>query len=73
MTPETADTAIKDLVKAMRKRLEQAAHVVKAAHACAVAGSSEKGIEIVSDLGQDLRDAKKMLEGVVAVSKCAKS
>jgi hypothetical protein len=73
MTPETAAVAINDLVRAMRKRLEQAAHVAKAAHACAAIGSPEKGIEIVSDLGQDLRDAKKMLEGTLAISRCSKS
>jgi hypothetical protein len=72
MTPETAEIAIKDLVKAMRKRLEQAAQMAKAGHACAVAGSPEKGIEIALDLGQDLRDAKKLLEAILAVSKLSK-
>jgi hypothetical protein len=73
MTPETGEIVIKDLVKGMRKRLEQAAHVAKAAHACAVAGSPEKGIEIVSDLGQDLREADKLLGATLAVSRISKS
>ena len=73
MTPETAAIAIRDLVKAMRKRLEDAARVAKAGHACAAAGSVESGFEIVSDLGQNLRDAKKLLEAVLGVSRCAKS
>ena len=54
-------------------KLEQAAHLAKAAHACAMAGSPEKGIEIVSDLGQDLRDANKLPEGTLAVSRISKS
>jgi hypothetical protein len=37
-----------------------------------VAGSPEKGIEIALDLGQDLRDAKKLLEAILAVSKLSK-
>jgi hypothetical protein len=73
MTPETADSAIKALIKGIRKSLEQAAHVAKAAHACAAAGSPDKGIEIVLGLGQDLRDAKKFLDGTLAISRCAKS
>jgi hypothetical protein len=73
MTPETADITIKDLVKGIRKRLEQAANVAKAGHACAMAGSPEKGIEIILDLGQDLREANKFLEGTLAISRCAKS
>jgi len=73
MTPEIAEIVIKDLVKGMRKKLEQAAHLAKAAHGCAMAGSPDKGIEIVSDLGQDLRDANKLLEGTLAVSRISKS
>jgi len=70
MTPETAATAITDLVKMMRQRLEDAARVAKAGHACAAAGSTEKGLEIVDELGQDLRDAKAMLEAMLGVSRC---
>jgi hypothetical protein len=73
MTPETAEIVIKDLVKGMRKRLEQAAHMAKAAHACAASGSPEKGIEIVLDLGQDLREADKLLGATLAVSRISKS
>jgi hypothetical protein len=73
MTPETAEIVIKDLVKGMRKRLEQAAHMAKAAHACAASGSPEKGIEIVLDLGQNLREADKLLGATLAVSRISKS
>jgi hypothetical protein len=72
MIPETAEIVIKDRVKGMRKRLEQAAHMVKAAHACAVAGSPEKGIEIILNLGQNLREANKLLEGTLAASHISK-
>jgi tellurite resistance protein len=73
MTPETAEIMIKDLVKGMRKRLEQAAHMAKAAHACAASGSPEKGIEIVLDLGQDLREAENLLGAALAVNRISKS
>jgi hypothetical protein len=72
MTPEIAATAITDLVKLMRQRLDDAARVAKAAHACAAAGSPEKAIEIVDELGQDLHDAKAMLDAVLGVSRAAK-
>jgi hypothetical protein len=73
MTPETAGIVIKDLVKGMRKRLEQAAHMAKAAHACASSGSPKKGVEIVLDLGQSLREADKLLGAILAVSRIPKS
>jgi len=73
MTPETAEIVIKDLAKGMRKGLEQAAHMAKAAHACAASGSSEKGIEIVLDLGQNLREAENLLGAALAVNRIAKS
>jgi hypothetical protein len=73
MTPETAAAATKDLLKMMRERLEGAARVAKAAHACAAAGSAEQALEIVDELGQDLRDASKMLDAALGVRRCAKS
>jgi hypothetical protein len=73
MTPEIAVAAITDLVKEMREQLEQAARVAKAGHACAAAGSPEKGLEIVDDLRQDLRDARKMLDAMLGVSRCSRS
>ena len=73
MTPETAEIVIKDLVKEMRRRLEQSAHIAKAAHACAVAGSPEKGIEIVSDLDEDLHEVDKLLGATLAVRRISKS
>lgn len=73
MTPETAEIVIKDLVKGMRRRLEQAAHIAKAAHACAVAGSPQKGIEIVSDVGEDLREVDNLLGATLTVRRISKS
>lgn len=70
MTPEIAATAITDLIKMMRERLEAAARLARAAHACAAAGSPEQGLEIVDGLGQTLRDASKMLDAALGVSRC---
>jgi uncharacterized protein YdeI (YjbR/CyaY-like superfamily) len=72
MTPETAAAAITDLVKMMRQRLQDAARVAKAGHACAAAGSAEKALEIVDELGQDLLEANNMLAAVLGVSHAAK-
>ena len=47
--------------------------MAKAAHACAASGSPAKGIEIVLDLGQDLREADKLLGATLAVSRISKS
>jgi hypothetical protein len=73
MTPETTEIVIKDLVKGMCKRLEQAAHITKAAYACAASGSPGKGIEIVSDLGQDLHEVDNLLGATLAVSRMSKA
>jgi hypothetical protein len=73
MTPETAAIAIKDLVNGLRKRLEQAAHLAKADHGGAAAGSPGKGSEIALDLGQNLREADKLLGATLAVSGTSKS
>ena len=67
MTPEVAEIVIRTLVEGMRKRLEQAAHLAKAAHACAADGSPERGIEIVLDLGKGLLEAEKLLEATLAI------
>ena len=72
MNPETADALIKDLVKALRTRLDTAASVAKAGHACAQAGSPERAIEIVIDLGDDLHEAKRLFEAAAAVARCSK-
>jgi hypothetical protein len=72
MKAETADEFIKDLVKRLRARLATVASVAKAGHACAQAGSPERAIEIVIDLGDDLHDAKRLFEATLAVARCSK-
>ena len=73
MSPETAEIAIKALVKQIRRRLEEAARMARAGQACAEAGSPEKGIEVVLEMGQSLYEAKKLLEGTLGVSRCSKA
>jgi hypothetical protein len=72
MTPEISQAATRDLIKMMRQRLEDAARVARAGHACAAAGSVDSALEIVDELGQDLHDAKAMLNAVLGVSHAAK-
>jgi hypothetical protein len=52
MTPEAAETAIKQCLKSIRDRLEQAAAIAKAADTCADAGSPDKAVAIVLDVEQ---------------------
>jgi hypothetical protein len=72
MKAETADEFIKDLLKAQRARLGTTASVAKAAHACAEAGSPERAIDIVIELGDDLHEAKRLFEATLAVARCSK-
>jgi hypothetical protein len=52
MTPEAANIAIKECLKAIRERLEEAAAIAKAADACAQAGTPDKAVTIVLDVEQ---------------------
>ena len=47
--------------------------MARAGQACAEAGSPEKGIEVVLEMGQLLYEAMKLLEGTLGVSRCAKA
>ena len=72
MDADNADALITDLLKALRARLETAASIAKAGYACAQAGSPERAIEIVIDLGDDLHEAKRLFEAAAAVVRCSK-
>src|SRR4029078_915537 len=49
MDPKTVEITIKTYLTEMRSHLEKAASIAKAAEACAVSGSVEKGIEVALD------------------------
>ena len=52
MDPQTVEITIKTYLTEMHSRLEKAASIAKAAEACAVSGSVEKGIEVALDIKQ---------------------
>lgn len=72
MNVETAAPIIKDLVKALRARLETLASVAKAGHTCAEAGSPHRAIEIVIELGDDLHEATRLFDAALTVSRRTK-
>jgi hypothetical protein len=63
---------IKEFVTLIRKCLEAASGIARAAHLCAQAGSVEKAIEIAQDLSDDLREAKRVFEATLTVSRYSK-
>jgi hypothetical protein len=73
MNPGTAGTVIQALVKEMRATLETAASVAKAGHACAQAGSPERAVDIIIELGDDLHEAKRLFDATLAVSQRSKT
>jgi anthranilate phosphoribosyltransferase len=72
MSPEMAEIAIGEFLKAIRERLEQAASIAKAAEACAEAGNPEKGVEVVLDVEQLLYEATTLLNGARLINRSAK-
>ncbi len=58
MTPEAANTAIKECLRAIRDRLEKAAAIAKSAVACAEAGNPDKAVTIVLDVEQLVYEVK---------------
>lgn len=73
MNAGIASTVIQALVKEMRARLETASSVAKAGHTCAQAGSPERAIDIVIELGDDLHQAKRLFDATLAVSQRSKA
>ena len=63
MTPEAANAAIKECLKAIHDRLEQAAAIAKAADACAEAGNPAKAVAIVLDVERLIYEVNSYLNG----------
>lgn len=72
MTPSIAETVIKEFVRLIRKRLEAAAGIAKAAHVCAQAGNTAGAIEIADDLGEELREATQIFGAALTVKRYSK-
>lgn len=71
MAPETADAAIRDFIKEIRTRLDQAAAVARAAEACVEAGSPEQAVTIVLDVEQQLYEATTLLNAASLINRLA--
>lgn len=72
MTPNIAETVIKEFVTLIRKRLEAAASIAKAAYVCAQSGSAEQAIDIADGLGEELREASRIFGAALTVSRYSK-
>ena len=72
MTPNTAEAVIKEFVTLIRKRLEAAASIAKAAHVCAQTGSVEQAIGIADGLGEELREANRIFGAALTVRRYSK-
>jgi hypothetical protein len=72
MNPDIAKIVITTFVKEIRRRLESAAAVSRAAHLCAQTGSAERALEIASDLAHDLHEIKRAFEATLTVSHYSK-
>lgn len=73
MTPEAADAAIKECLRAIGDRLEQAAAIAKAANTCAEAGNSYQAVNIVLDVEQLIYEANTFLNAASLMNRCASS
>jgi hypothetical protein len=73
MTPEAANTAIEECLRAIRDRLEQAAAVVKAADACAEADNPDKAVTIMLDVEQLVYEVNTYLDAASLINRCSGS
>jgi hypothetical protein len=73
MTPEAANTAIRECLKAIRDRLEHATAIAKAADACAQAGNPDKAVTIMLDVEQLVYEVNTFLNAASLMNRCAGS
>ena len=73
MDAANADTIIRDFLKDIRGRLDEAATVAKAAEACADAGNVGKAVEIALDAEQSLYEATTLLNAASLIKRLGKS
>ena len=70
---ETIKTTIRDYLKQMRERLDQAISIAKAAEACADAGQIEKGIEVALDVEQLVYEVNTFLNAARMINRLGKT
>ena len=72
MDTEAAEYAIKLYAREVRKRLDKAATIARAADACAGAGFCDKAVEITLDIEQPLYEATTLLNAVSLINRISK-
>jgi len=73
MDPVTLETTIKVHLKEIRKRLDHAASIARAAQTCADTGNVEKGIEIALDVEQLIYEVNTFLNAVSLINRINKT
>lgn len=73
MEASTTELAIKAFLKEMRKQLDEAVQVAKAAEACAEAGNTGKAVEIALDLEQPVYEAGRLLDAASLINRLPNS
>ena len=69
MGPQTIELTLKAFLAEMRSRLEKATSIAKAAEACALSGSVEKGIEVALDIEQPLYEVNNFLNAASMIKR----
>jgi hypothetical protein len=72
MDANTVQITVKTYLDQMRRRLDEAASIATAAHACADAGNVEKGIEIALDVEQLLYEVNTFLNAASLINRISK-
>ena len=72
MDPQLAETTIKTHLNEIRRRLDRAAGISRAADACASAGFHEKGLEVALDMEQLLYEATTLLNAASLINRIAR-
>ena len=73
MDPVTLEITIKGHLKEMRKRLDRAASIARAAQTCADTGNVEKGVEIALDVEQLIYKVNTFLNAASLVDRIGKA
>jgi hypothetical protein len=71
MTPEAANTATRECLKAIHNRLEQAAAIARAASACVNAGDPDRAVTIVLDVEQLICEVNTYLNAASLMTRCS--
>jgi hypothetical protein len=73
MDTHTAQIAIQAYLAEIRRRLDEAAGIAKAAQACADAGNIDKGVEIALDVEQLAYEVNTILNAASLINRISKT